>query len=528
MIKVNQIKLHMDHSEDELRQKIAKTIRRDANSFSYTIAKKSIDSRKKPELFYVYSVYVETEKEAQIVKASKPNLISFANKETYQPPKSGEQLLNHRPVVIGCGPSGLFAAYLLTLQGYRPIILEQGKKVDERTQDVLSFWETGLLNPSSNVVFGEGGAGTFSDGKLNTSVKDASGRISFVLDTFHRFGAKESILYDQKPHIGTDELVKILQNMRNYMCELGCEFRFREKLIEYDIEQLNHINCFRLTIENQSDLSISHLDTEVLILCIGHGARDTFEMLNSKKLLMESKPFAVGFRVEHPQKMIDEFAYGSCVAERYHLPSAPYKVTSNFPNGRGVYSFCMCPGGYVVNSSSEERQLVVNGMSYSDRNSRNANSAIVVALKPEDFGNYSNPLSGLEYQRKLEEKAYQLANGKIPQQLYGDYRENRLSTGYGDFDSVTKGAVAFSNLRGLLGPEMEDTFIQGMKHFGHIVPGFDRFDAILSGIESRTSSPVRIIRDDFFESSVTHAVGMLNTVLHLVCYLFPGLPVDEP
>ncbi|MBR4027020.1 MAG: FAD-dependent oxidoreductase, partial [Lachnospiraceae bacterium] len=405
------------------------------------------------------------------------------------------------------GPAGLFSAYVLTEAGYPCILIERGKTVEERTKDVVSFWETGVLNPYSNVQFGEGGAGTFSDGKLNTLVKDTKYRNRFVLETFVKFGAPTAILYENKPHIGTDILCAVIANMRNYLLEKGVQIYFNTCANDFVIENkcLKQVIC-KNTLTNQT----LTFDTSVVVLAIGHSARDTFQTLHTLQVPMEVKNFAVGFRVEHPQSMINEAMYG--IQKEQRLPAAPYKVTANFQNGtqsRGIYSFCMCPGGYVVNSSSVENQLVVNGMSYSKRDSSTANSAIIVSVTKEDFinaltdkNNCENPLIGMYFQEQLEKKAYLLCNGKIPQQLYGDFKVNKTSTAYGAFSSNTKGATCFSNLRGLLSSDMETSFLAGMEHFSHIIPNFNRYDAILSGVESRTSSPIRILRNEQFESEI--------------------------
>ena len=429
--------------------------------------------------------------EEKILKHSGNKNAVCVKEKKYKVPEHGTERMNHRPVVIGAGPAGLFCAYLLAREGYRPLVLERGKKVGERTEDVLHFWKTGVLDPTSNVQFGEGGAGTFSDGKLNTLVKDPVGRSRFVLDTFVSFGAPEKITYESKPHIGTDILSDVIAAMREEILQLGGTFEFE-----------NCVTDIRVADQKIKAVEINHnawMETEVCVLALGHSARDTFEMLQKTGLFMEPKAFAVGFRVEHPQRDINRSQYGEKYAEL--LEAAPYKVTANLANGRGVYSFCMCPGGYVVNASSEEKRLAVNGMSYSDRGSKNANSAIIVSVTPDDFDG-TDALSGVEFQRRLEEKSFALGNGKIPQQLFGDYCENKKSTGYGTFSSETRGETAFSNLRGLFSDEMEQSFIEGMHSFAKHIPEFDRNDAILSGVESRTSSPVRIRRDEAFEANI--------------------------
>lgn len=491
MIKITQLKLPIGHSKEQLRQKVIKLLKLNhKQEFTYDIIKRSIDARKKPELFYIYTLAVFMAKEDAVLKRIHNPSISVAKQESYRYPKAGEQQLTKSPIIVGAGPAGLFCAYLLTECGFSPVIIERGAPIEERIKDVSRFWETGQLNTQSNVQFGEGGAGTFSDGKLNSAVHDKYCRNEFVLDTFIRFGAPEEIRYDNKPHIGTDILAKIIVNMRHYLIEKGCTFQFHTCANDFLIKngQLSGVICNNTTY-----------DTQVVVLALGHSARDTFRRLNELNIPMQAKNFAVGFRVEHPQKMINEAMYG--IQKNQNLPAAPYKLTSNFPNGRGVYSFCMCPGGYVVNASSEHEKLVVNGMSYSGRDSNNANSAIIVSVGTDDFG-ATDALSGMRYQEELEQKAFLLAKGRIPQQLYGDYCKGQLSSDYGDFITTTKGACSFANLRGLFSDEIEKSFIMGMEHFSKIIPKYNRFDAILSGVEARTSSPIRILRNEFMESEI--------------------------
>lgn len=490
MIKISQLKLPYDHDEAALKKKIQKKLRLSAGQrFTYQIYKKSLDARKKPELFYVYTILVEVEKEEKIVKKLNLPEITVMKENPYRYPSPGSEALKERPVVIGAGPAGLFCAFVLTECGYAPIVLERGKRVEERKKDVTHFWETGKLLSSSNVQFGEGGAGTFSDGKLNTAVNDPFLRNRFVLDTFVRFGAPERICYEAKPHIGTDILSGVIANMRNYLIEKGCEFCFETTAEDFLIEgqKLSAILCGE-----------KRIPADIAVLAPGHSARDTFLRLKELQVPMTAKSFAVGFRVEHPQEMIDLAMYG---IKDKKLPASPYKVTSNFPNGRGVYSFCMCPGGYVVNSSSEPGQTVVNGMSYSGRDGENANSAIIVSVGPKDFDG-EDALAGMRYQVSLEKKAFLLGEGRIPQQLYGDYCEGRISSSYGAFVSRTKGNTVFADLRGLFSADMEQAFMLGMEHFSKIIPAFAREDAILSGVESRTSSPIRILRDEYMENPI--------------------------
>lgn len=490
MIQISQLKLNIQHTKAELEQKIRKTLQlKKDQQFSYEILKRSIDARKKPEIFYVYSVGVKIAKEGTILKKIHNSSVTLYKEKRYLIPEIGEHSLKMPPVIVGAGPAGLFCAYLLTQAGFKPIVLERGKAIEDRQKDVEAFWKTGLLNPESNVQFGEGGAGTFSDGKLNTVVKDPTGRNHFVLDTFVKFGAPEHILYENKPHIGTDILSQVIINMRKYLIDAGAKFYFETKASDFVYEG----NKITKVITDKGNF-----DVQAVVLALGHSARDTFEVLQNQKIPMEAKNFAVGFRVEHPQSMINEYMYGKAGEQ---LPASPYKVTSNFPNGRGVYSFCMCPGGYVVNSSSQPGGLVVNGMSYSGRNGSNANSAIIVSVSEKDFGS-SDALAGMRYQMKLEKENFLRGNGKIPQQLLGDFKEKRISSAYGDFSSTTKGETIFADLRGLMSEEMEDSFLAGMEHFDKIIPGFNRYDAVLSGMETRTSSPIRILRNELLESAV--------------------------
>ncbi len=492
MIKINQIKLPVTHSQEALKNEIQKKLKIKTD-FSYQILKKSIDARKKPDIYYIYSVSVDLgqpAREEKLIKKIKDNNILLYRPKTYTMEEAGQEVLRERPVIVGAGPAGLFCAYILTEAGYSPLVIERGSCIEKRTEDVKKFWETGILDTSSNVQFGEGGAGTFSDGKLNTSVKDPKNRNSLVLSTFAKFGADSDILYDNKPHIGTDVLSKVIVNMRKYLVDKGCSFMFDTLVDDFILENGRIIGVHT----DKGDY-----DTRVCVLALGHSSRDTFARLLDKKLDMECKQFAVGFRVEHPQEMINLEMYGK--QDRIVLPAAPFKVTSNFPNGRGVYSFCMCPGGYVVNSASDRNQTVVNGMSYSGRNGHNANSAIIVSVGPADFKG-QDALAGVRYQQEIEKYCYDLGRGRIPQQLFGDYCDRRETSSYGDYESTTKGGHCFADLRGLFSNDIEESFIAGMKHFGHIITGFDRKDAILSGVESRTSSPVRIKRDQVFESNV--------------------------
>jgi Uncharacterized FAD-dependent dehydrogenases len=493
MIRLQQLKMRVEQSEDDIKKEVAKILSISLNEINaFSIAKKSIDARKKEDIKYVYTVDVSLEKEEDILKRKRNNQnIQVIEPKTYKTPLQGEVPLKKRPVIVGSGPAGLYCGLLLAECGYRPIILERGEAVETRQETVHTFWKTGKLSPNSNVQFGEGGAGTFSDGKLNTLVKDSLGRNKKVLEEFVKAGAAEEILYLNKPHIGTDVLIEVVKNLRKKLLSLGGEIRFESQLTDIIIEN-NEITG--ITINNQEKIL-----TEVLVLAIGHSARDTFEMLERLKVQMEAKSFAVGVRVEHSQQMINTSQYGEKFADK--LPAADYKLTAQLSNGRGIYSFCMCPGGYVVNAASEEGGLAVNGMSYYKRDSENANSAIIVTVTPEDFGE-TGCLAGVKFQRELEKKAFVLGGGKIPVQLYGDFLAGKCSTAFGDIKPCAKGNLQFANLKEILPDFISSSLEEGIKAFDKKIKGFARRDMILSGIESRTSSPVRIVRDNLFESNI--------------------------
>lgn len=515
MLRVNQVKIRTEEPESLLKKKAAEILRvKEQDILWWKIVRQSIDARKKPEIYYSYSLDVEVKNEGKILAKfkGKDNLVSKSDTVQYHFPAQGVKVSKHRPVIVGMGPAGLFCGYFLALHGYRPILLERGKSVEERAKDVEHFWETGVLQPDSNVQFGEGGAGTFSDGKLNTLVKDKDGRNHAVLETFVRFGAKESICYEAKPHIGTDVLLHVVKNMREEIIRLGGEVRFESCVTDILIED----NQMSGVVINGGE----SLPCEQLVLAIGHSARDTFQMLYEKQIPMEAKSFAVGLRVEHPQEMVNMSQYGK--KEPGNLGAAPYKLTAKASNGRGVYSFCMCPGGYVVNASSEEGHTAVNGMSYSGRDGVNANSAIIVSVTPEDFGS-DHPLAGIAFQRKLEKKAYELGGGKIPVQRYGDFKDI-VDAGRNDCSDATenesaglrykqmedgqellprtKGEYIFADVTKILPWECNEAFVDGMEAFGRQIKGFARSDTLLLGVESRTSSPVRIHRDETLQSEL--------------------------
>lgn len=449
-----------------------------------------MDARKKPELFFVYELEAEVASERTVLKKLHSPSVQAAPSEAYRFPEPGEETMKHRPVIVGSGPAGLFCSYLLACRGYRPILLERGASVEERTEKVAHFWKTGQLDLKTNVSFGEGGAGTFSDGKLNTLVKDKMLRNRKVLEIFAQHGAPAEILYHQKPHIGTDVLKQVIVNMRRSILEHGGDVRFGSCLTELSVKE----GCLKGIWINDTE----YLDCETLVLASGHSARDTFSMLG-KHLRMEPKSFAVGVRIEHPQEMINLSQYGT--ASHPVLGAASYKLTHQAQNGRGVYSFCMCPGGYVVNASSEEGGLAVNGMSYHARDGRNANSALIVTVTPEDFPDKTF-MGGVAFQRLLEQAAFRQGGGRIPLQLFGDFKEGRVSDGFGAVTPCTKGAWQFADLNQVLPGQISQALCEAIDAFERKIHGFAREDAILLGVESRTSSPLRMVRDEQGQSSV--------------------------
>lgn len=511
MIRVEQIKLRPAQEEKSLYQEASGILKiQSQDILSLHIVKRSLDARKKPVLFYSYIIDVELKKEMAVWKrlakgrsgriAVGKHFLSLQQPQDYIFPVKRTEGKKERPIVVGMGPAGLFCAYFLAREGYQPILLERGKDVDERQKDVEAFWADGTLNPESNVQFGEGGAGTFSDGKLNTLVKDTHGRNREVLRLFAEFGAPKEILFDNKPHIGTDILRRVVKNMRAEIIRLGGEVHFQSQVTELKFAD-NRVNG---VVVNGAQL----LPAKAVVLAIGHSARNTFSMLYEKGISMEAKPFAVGFRVEHRQKMMDESMYGAVSDSVMNsLPAAAYKVTAKAEDGRGVYSFCMCPGGYVVNASSEPQRLCTNGMSYSGREGENANSAVIITVTPKDYGD-SHPLAGIAFQRSLEEKAYLAGAGCVPVQTYGSFREcvEKGTAAKPDQGAVflpaIKGKYVFADITGILPKKLNKGIVEGMEQFGRQIEGFDRPDTLLSAVESRTSSPVRILRDETLQSEV--------------------------
>lgn len=493
MIRVRQIKISIEKdSEIELKHKITTKLNTsEKNIQNIKITKKSLDARQKPNLYYIYEVDVKLNNEQSILKHKvKDKDIFLSPKEEYILPNIGDKNLFTRPIIIGSGPAGLFCAYLLAELGYRPLIIERGEPVEKRVETVESFWKTGKLNKDSNVQFGEGGAGTFSDGKLNTLVKDKDYRMKKVFEIFVSCGANPEIMYIHNPHIGTDVLRTVVKKMRDKIIGMGGTFQYNSCLTNIEIEN-GIIKAIEINHQEK-------IETDILVLAIGHSARDTFEILLKNNLSIEPKPFAMGIRIQHSQKLINKSQYG--IESHPKLPSASYKLTYKSANNRGVYSFCMCPGGYVVNASSEEGRLAINGMSESRRDSENANSAIVVTIGPADYG--KNPLDGMIFQRKLEEKAYQLGKGNIPIQLWKDFKENKQTTKLGSVKPIFKGNFQLTNLNELFPEYINSALKEAIPNFNKKIKGFSDDNSILAGIESRTSSPVRIPRDENFQSNI--------------------------
>ncbi len=477
--------------------RVLKISEKDISDFQ--IKRKSIDARKKDNIHFIYQVDFSCKNEQKILKRYSKNDAKYISDAKKSDKIAAVENKNSSKniIIAGFGPAGLFAAYTLSCAGFCPTVIERGSDTDTRQKSVTKFWESGILDTECNVQFGEGGAGTFSDGKLNTLVKDTYGYNRRVLETFVEFGAPSEILYLQKPHIGTDRLKGVVKAMREAIIRNGGNVLFDTKLTDIIYEQ-NHICQIEISKKAATGHAVEKIPCDSLILATGHSARDTFYQLNEKGLFMQPKPFAVGVRVEHPQEMIGKNQYGAWYEK---LPTADYKLTYTAKNGHGVYSFCMCPGGYVVNASSEEGRLAVNGMSDYARDGKNANSAIVVTVAPEDFGS-TGALAGIEFQRKWEEAAYKQAGGKIPVQLLQDFKNNVKSTGLGSVIPQMKGLYELANVREILPKLVGDSIAESMEYFDRKIKGYRREDALLSGIESRTSSPVRISRDDDLQANI--------------------------
>lgn len=500
MLRLTEIKLPLDHPEPDLRRALLDKLQiQDAQLKGFTIFRRAVDARKPAAISLVYSVDVDlVDEDAVLARLAHDPHVKRTPDMHYQFVAQTQEKLAERPVVIGTGPCGLFAGLLLAQMGLRPIILERGKPVRERTKDTFGLWRKRVLNPESNVQFGEGGAGTFSDGKLHSQIKDPKHYGRKVLTEFVKAGAPEEILYLNKPHIGTFRLVGVVEKLRATIESLGGEIRFYCRVSDLDIDKGQVTGVMLADGE--------HITTKHVVLAVGHSARDTFQMLHERGVYLEAKPFSIGFRIEHPQSLIDRSRYGKHAGNPV-LGAADYKLVHHCGNGRSVYSFCMCPGGTVVAATSEVGRVVTNGMSQYSRNERNANSGIVVGITPEqDYPGHV--LAGVDLQRDLESRAYQLGgeNYNAPAQLLGDFLSARTSTDFGSvLPSYTPG-VQLSDLSGSLPDYAITALREALPAFGKKIKGYDMHDALLTGVETRTSSPIRIKRDESLQSLNTRGL----------------------
>jgi uncharacterized FAD-dependent dehydrogenase len=496
MIRITELRLPINHAPEELEVAILKCLNIPAKDLiQFSIFKRSHDARKNTALSLIYTIDLSAKNEEELLKTHGHNQhIRLAPDTSYHFLAQAPEHLSSRPVVIGFGPCGIFAALLLAQMGFKPIVLERGKQVRERTQDTWGLWRKSKLNPESNVQFGEGGAGTFSDGKLWSQIKDPKFYGRKVIHEFIKAGAPEEIAYVAKPHIGTFRLVGVVEKMRHEIIKLGGEIRFQQKVSGFDVQdgQIKGINLE----------SGEKIEADQVILALGHSSRDTFQALHDAGVYIEAKPFSVGFRIEHPQSMIDKARLGPHAGNPI-IGAADYKLVHHAKNGRAVYSFCMCPGGTVVAATSEENRVVTNGMSQYSRNERNANAGIVVNVDPEDYGGGpDNPLAGIDFQRKLESHAFELGgrNYEAPGQLVGDFIAGTPSTEFGAVIPSYKPGVHLTDLATAL----PDFAIQAMREalpaFEKQIPGFSMHDAVLTGVETRTSSPLRITRGNDYQS----------------------------
>ena len=487
MIRLRDIPMMPEHNAHQLLFEAAKMLRVSNSKIrSLRIVRRSVDARKKPDIRYIYTIDVAVEgNETKILRQSGCKRASIAPVSYYKPPKAMPEP-GKRPVVVGFGPAGMFAALILAMAGQKPLVLERGEDAASRHEKVEAFWKTGLLDPKSNVQFGEGGAGTFSDGKLNTGVNNP--RIGWILEQFVKAGAREDILYDAKPHVGTDVLLEVVQNLRKRIIALGGEVRFGAQVtgLRRDGDTLTGVEV------NGNEI----IPCDAAVLAIGHSARDTFEMLNAAGIPMEPKPFAMGVRIEHKQTDIDLSQYGKTDPV---LPPADYKLVEHLEEGT-VYTFCMCPGGHVVAAASEEGRIVTNGMSYADRDGENANAALLVTVNPAIFP-YEGPLGGMYWQRELEEKAFNLTGTyRAPAQRVGDFLEGCPSTGPGTVVPTYRPGVAWCDLRQVLPQRITDCLRQALPRLDGKLKGFAGPDAVMTAPETRSSSPVRILRDESRQS----------------------------
>jgi uncharacterized FAD-dependent dehydrogenase len=492
MIRITDISLPFNHSPDALADKIFEHLKISKQQLiKFTVVRKSIDARHKSQIAAIYTVNVELENDSLNSPAlpAKASIISAEDLKYKMPDAS--KITGTSPIIVGSGPSGLFAALILAQLGLKPILIERGRDVASRIRDVHNFWNAGKLNTESNVQFGEGGAGTFSDGKLTTQIKDKFNRCTKVLEEFVKAGAPEEILYNSKPHIGTDNLVRIIKNIRSEIISLGGEVRFQTKLTGIKIISSKIAGA----VINDSET----IETNSIILALGHSARDTFDMLNQLNIPMQPKAFSIGVRIEHPQQLIDKSQFGR-FAGHPALGAADYKLVHHCPNGRSAYTFCMCPGGEVIASSSEPGQIVTNGMSHYSRNHPNANSAILVGITPTDFKN-EHPLAGMEFQRKWESMAFKAGgeNYFAPIQLVGDFLAGKASKSIGQVRPTYTPGVTPTDISRCLPDFVADTIRFAIPEMDKKLKGFAMNDAVMTAVESRSSSPVRIIRDETFQ-----------------------------
>ncbi len=512
MLRLTDIKLPLNHQADAIEQAILKKLAITKDKLvDFTIFKRGYDARKKGNILLIYTLDISTDNDKQLLeKLSKDPQVKLTPDMEYKFVTQASQQIKQRPVVIGMGPCGLFVALVLAQMGFKPIVLERGKEVRERTKDTFGFWRKKILNTESNVQFGEGGAGTFSDGKLYSQVKDPKHYSRKVLNEFVDAGAPTEILFVSKPHIGTFKLVTMVEKMRAKIFELGGEVRFEQRVeqIHFENDETVSFDDNALTgykakqVTGLTLASGEHIKTHHIALAIGHSARDTFKMLHEQGVYVKAKPFSVGFRIEHEQSVIDEARFGQNAGNEI-LGAADYKLVHHCSNGRSVYSFCMCPGGTVVAAASEEGHLVTNGMSQYSRHERNANSAIVVGIEPSDFSsgnfgaNHDGVLAGIEFQRNLETKAFQMGgeNYDAPVQLVGDFLAGRKSGEHGSVAPSYKPGVTYCDLSDALPDYAVAAIREALPAFEKKIKGFSMSEATLTSVETRTSSPIQITRD---------------------------------
>ncbi|MEG2194997.1 MAG: FAD-dependent monooxygenase [Terrisporobacter sp.] len=495
MLRVSNIKINIDDDKSKIVKLLLNKLKiKEKDLIKYHIYKESIDARKKGKIDFVYTVDVEVKGEDKLLKKGLKDVIEVKQPH-YIGVESGNEKIKTRPVIVGSGPAGLFAALVLAQRGYNPLLIERGLDVDERTRDIDNFWINRVFKNNSNVQFGEGGAGTFSDGKLTTRIKDI--RCRKVLEELVNFGSPDEILYSHKPHVGTDILKNVVKNIREEIKRLGGEVRFNTLVTDIEVED----GKIKSVIVNNKE----KIDAQSVIMAVGHSARDTYEMLYCKGVKIIQKPFAIGARIEHPQELIDKSQY----KEFYNHPrlgAADYRLIEHTSTGRTAYSFCMCPGGTVIASASNEFEVVTNGMSEHARDQTNANSAFLVNVTPEDFGS-NHPLEGIRFQQKYEKLAYELGgkNYNAPMQLVGDFLNDRISTDIGKVEPSYKPGVTYSDLRECLPEFVTNTMKEALMSLDKKLNGFAMHDAVLTGVETRSSAPVRIVRDETTLESVSTA-----------------------